>query len=157
MFHVWYATYHMHLWCSKFTSFFSERGIFKTIQDEFKMQLTTVKDHYYQSDETKFNAQYVKERLKDLHDVRISRRQCCEHLSRIHNLIIPSTRALIKFKCRQRRVEVSRGDSMISDFTDRRLLSARNYVVSIEGSSKLWNHVSKVRRLLVRRNIIYYL
>ena len=46
----------------------------------------------------------------------------------------------------------SRGDSMIWDFVGRRPLPARDYVVSIMGGPKLWNHVSKVWRLLVWRN-----
>ena len=64
-------------------------------------------DDYYQSNETKFTSRVVANKLKTLLDVRISRRQCCEHLSRIHGMIKPSMRALIKYKCRQTRVEVS--------------------------------------------------
>ena len=58
------------------TAILSERGIFKVIQTEFKKQLDTVLDAYYLSDDTKLNSQYVKNKLKDIHDVRISRRQC---------------------------------------------------------------------------------
>ena len=43
------------------------------------------------------------------------------------------------------------GDSMIWDFPGRQALSVSDYVVSIEGSLMLWNHVSKIWRLLVRR------
>ena len=42
-----------------------------------------------------------------------------------------------------------RGDSMNWDFVGRRSLPVRDYVVSIKGGPKLWNHVSKVWRLLV--------
>ena len=41
------------------------------------------------------------------------------------------------------------GDSMICDFSGRRPLPVRDYVVSIEVGPELWNHVSKVWRLLV--------
>ena len=46
----------------------------------------------------------------------------------------------------------SRGDSMIWDFVSRRPLPVRDHVVSIKDGPKLWNHVSKVWRLLVWRN-----
>ena len=45
--------------------------------------------------------------------------------------------------------EYSREDSMIWDFTGRRPLPVRAYVVSIGGGPKLRNHVSKVWRFLV--------
>ena len=38
---------------------------------------------------------------------------------------------------------------MIWDFVSRRPLPVRDYVVSIKGRPKMWNHVSKVWRLLV--------
>ena len=58
-----------------------------------------------------------------------------------------------KIKMSEQRIRVpwTSEDSMISDFTGRRPLPARDYVVSIDGP-KLWNHVSKVWRLLVWRN-----
>ena len=90
-----------------FEPLFSERGIFKGIQDEFKQQAQIVLDDYYQSTETKFTSRIVADKLKSLLDVRISRRQCCEHLSRIHGMIKPSMRALIKYRCRKNRLEVS--------------------------------------------------
>ena len=87
--------------------YFSERGIFKGLQEEFNQQLEIVVDHYYQSDDTKFNSNYVSKQMKSLLNVHISERQCRSYLSRVHHMITPSTRALIKFKCRQKRLEVS--------------------------------------------------
>ena len=62
---------------------------------------------------------------------------CCEPLNHDLNFYpCPCEFQVILwfFKCE---MVQSRGDSMISDFTDRRPLSVRDYVVSIEGCPKL--------------------
>ena len=84
-----------------------DRGIFKGLQHEFELQLKGVIEHYHQSNDLKFNSRYVTEKLKQLYDVRISERQCRIYLTRLHDLVKPCTRALIKFKNHQKRVEVS--------------------------------------------------
>ena len=86
---------------------FRERGLFKGLQLEFECQLKGVIEHYHRSDDLKFNSRYVTEKLKLLYDVRISPRQCRTYLTRLHDMVMPSTRALIKFKNHQKRVEVS--------------------------------------------------
>ena len=85
----------------------SERGIFKGLQLEFEHQLKGVIEAYHHSDDKKFNSKYVKEKFREMYDVRISERQCRTYLKRLHRLVKPQTRALIKFRNHKSRVEVS--------------------------------------------------
>ena len=67
-----------------FKTKFSERGIFKSLQLEFELQLKGVIEHYHRSDDLKFNARYVTDKLKQLFDVRISERQCRTYMTNIY-------------------------------------------------------------------------
>ena len=82
-------------------------GIFKNIFLEFEKQLKVVIQHFEESDDSKFTAAYAVKKLNELLDVHISPRQCKRYLGRLHNLVKPDSRALIKFTSKKARVRVN--------------------------------------------------
>ena len=85
----------------------SVTGVFKNLFLEFEEQLKIVIKHFYESTDTKFNSAYVVRKLEELCNVYISKSQCHRYLGRLHNLVKPRSRALIKFTSKKKRIAVS--------------------------------------------------
>ena len=82
-------------------------GVFKNLLLEFEKQLKVVIQHFEESDDYKFTAAYAVKKLNELLDVHISQSQCKRYLVRLHNLVKPGSRALIKFTSKKARVKVN--------------------------------------------------
>ena len=63
--------------------------------------------HFEESSDYKFTGAYVVQKFEELLNVHISPRQCQTYLGRLHNLVKPGARALIKFNSKKARVRVN--------------------------------------------------
>ena len=110
------------IFCSKFTDlpcpciwfFNSITGIFKNLFLEFEEQLKVVIQHFEESSDYKFTGAYVVQKFEELLNVHISPRQCQTYLGRLHNLVKPDARALIKFNSKKARVRVNNFNFILS-------------------------------------------
>ena len=80
---------------------------------EFEEQLKVVIQHFEESSDHKFTVPYVVQKFEELMNVRISTRQCQTYLGRLHNLVKPGSRALIKFTSKKKRVRVNNFSSIL--------------------------------------------